>query len=87
MTLRRTLMTLSMATALIAWLPGSASADPPEVTTVINHFETSQHFEADPVCGGLGVTEMATGTEHFHVVDQGDTLHVVYGETFRIREV
>jgi len=79
-------MILGTATALG---PGSrpALANPPEVTTVINHFETSQHFEADPVCGGLGVTEFANVAEHLHVVDQGDMLHVVYREAFSIPEV
>jgi hypothetical protein len=72
-------------TPIVAAVP--ASADPPDVTTEINHFETSQHFDPSPNCPGSGATEFAEGTSHLHVVEDGDTLHSVFGETFRILEV
>ena len=76
-----------VVTSMIAAAPATAKP-PPVVSTVVNHFETSQYFPADPNCRTpVGVTEIAVGTEHLHVTDHGDTLHVTYGETFRIQEV
>ena len=65
-----------------------ATASQPQVTHEVTHFEKSQHFDANPDCGApVGVTEYGTGTEHLVVVEDGDTLHVTYGEQFRIVEV
>lgn len=84
--LRTSLRTLIVAVVIVVPL-GSAPtvlAAKPEISrTINNHFVTTQHFDADPNCGP-GASEIATGNEHLVIVDQGDSLHITYGETFHI---
>ena len=78
------------AGALALTTASAALAATPTITRVTNnHFYTAQYFDADPKCGpyAIGVTEIATGNEHFIAVENGDTLHVTYGETFQILAV
>jgi hypothetical protein len=66
---------------------GPVAAAQPTIERTINiKFTGTQHFDADPACGpfSIGVTEIATGNDHLVIVDQGDSLHVTFGETFKI---
>jgi hypothetical protein len=59
-----------------------------ETFTVVNHFSTVQHFDPSSECGDFGgSTDSATGTEHFHITDLGDSVAVSYSETFWITTV
>jgi hypothetical protein len=74
--------------AATLWTAPTAHAATPEITRVIRHaFSTVQHFDPIPECGFPGATEYATGNDHLVIVDQGDSLHVTFGETFHILEV
>jgi hypothetical protein len=69
---------------------GLAYAAKPAIERVINnHFTHSQHFDEAPECGpyGWAGTEIATGNERLVIVDRGDSVHVTYGETFKILAV
>ena len=67
------------------WIAPPAHAATPEITREIRHaFSLVQHFDPMPECGFPGVTEYATGNDHLVIVDQGDSVHVTFGETFRI---
>ncbi len=56
--------------------------------TVVDKFSTVTHFDPYPPCNDFGgSTDTATGTEHFHVTDLGDSLAISYGETFWITTV
>jgi hypothetical protein len=79
---------VALVGSVVGVMPAVAEPLPPEVTTVISHEAETQHLEADPAClMPVGVTEIQEGTERFHTVEQGDTLHFVAGETVRIQEI
>ena len=79
---------LPIVLALVAAsVAGPVAAGRPTITRVIDtHFHLEQHFEADPACGpfAIGVTEIADGNSHLVIVDNGSTLKITFGETFRI---
>lgn len=73
-------MALSLATA------GSVAAARPTVTIERDlHFTTTQYFPAS-ACGP-GTTEIATGNSHQVVVDDGETIHVQFTETFKVHMI
>ena len=78
---------LRVAIAVAAGLGGAAvAAASASAAATVNHFSKVQHFDAG--CGLPGATEYATGTEHLNVRDlDNGTLHVTYGETFKILQV
>jgi hypothetical protein len=56
--------------------------------TLVDKFSTVTHFDPYPPCNDFGgSTDTATGTEHFHVTDFGDSLAISYSETFWITTV
>jgi len=77
----------AMIASVVAVTPAAAAR--PDVFTEVRHFEHSQYFPPDPNCevATVGTTEIAVGTEHFHITDLGDSFHIVYGETFKITMV
>jgi hypothetical protein len=87
--LGRTLGAAIVTIAVLAAAPAALGAKPEISRTINNHFVTVQHFDAEPLCGpfSIAATEIATGNEHLVIVDQGDSVHVTYGETFHILAV
>jgi hypothetical protein len=83
----RALLGLLASAILMLGMAAPASAGQPVVTRTVTHFDKSQHFDPVPECGLPGVTEYAVGTEHLVSVEDGDTLHVTYGEEFRVSVV
>jgi hypothetical protein len=84
---RSLVLAVMVVAAAVAMAP-AAAADTPTITREIRHpFSTVQHFDPIPECGFPGATEYATGNDHLVIVDQGDSVHVTFGETFRILEV
>ena len=72
---------LFIAASLVA--PRPAHAATPVVTrSITNGFSTVQHIAGDSSCAG--VTEYASGNEHLVYVETAESVHVSYGETFRI---
>jgi hypothetical protein len=69
-------------------LVGPVAAARPTITREIDvQFHLEQHFDGDPSCGPFfvdGVTEIADGNSHLVIVDDGSTLKVAFGETFKI---
>jgi hypothetical protein len=85
----RALLALVVATAsaLIGWTT-AASAKAPTITTQVDKFSKVIHFDAAPECGlPYGSTEYQTGTEHLQIVEQGDNIHLSFGDTFQITQV
>jgi hypothetical protein len=79
---RPLVLAVMVVAAAVAMAP-AAAADTPTITRELHHpFSTVQHF--DPECGFPGATEYATGNDHFVLVEEGDRVHVTFGETFRI---
>jgi hypothetical protein len=80
----RPLVLAVMVVAAVVAMAPAASAEPPTITREIRHaFSTVQHFpDAGPGCPAA--TEYATGNDHLVIVEMGDSLHVTFGETFRI---
>jgi hypothetical protein len=69
-------------------LSGSVLAVSPTVFTTINKFLIVQTFGPWPPCNDFGGgTETATGIEHFHLTDLGDSVAVSYDETFWVTVV
>ena len=84
---RRVVLVVMVVAAAMAMVP-AAYAEPPTITREIRHaFSTVQHFDPIPECGFAGATEYATGNDHLVIVETGDSVHVTFGETFRILEV
>jgi hypothetical protein len=72
----------TVVVALVGIVP-AANADTPTITREIRHaFSTVQHFDGGPGCPAA--TEYATGNDHLIIVDEGDSFHVTFGETFQI---
>jgi hypothetical protein len=84
----RSLVLAVLAVAAVAMAP-AAAADTPTITREINHpfSRPPQHFDPIPECGFPGATEYTTGNDHLVIVEEGDSVHVTFGETFRILEV
>jgi hypothetical protein len=79
---RRLVLAAMVVAAVVAMAP-AAAADTPTITREIRHaFSTVQYFPGGPGCPAA--TEYATGNDHLVIVEEGDTLHVTFGETFRI---
>jgi hypothetical protein len=80
---RPLVLAVLVVAAAVAMAP-AAAAEPPTITREIRHpFSTVQHFpDAGPGCPAA--TEYATGNDHLVIVEEGDSLHVTFGETFRI---
>lgn len=86
-TVRGALIAAIFMTLSVGIAPAGHTAKP-EITREVRHaFSTVQHFDPIPECGFPGATEYATGNDHLVIVDQGDSLHVTFGETFRVLEV
>jgi len=87
-TFRHSLVAVIVSVASL-WIASTAqAADGPEITREVRHaFSTVQHFDPIPECGFPGATEYATGNDHLILVDQGDSWHVTFMETFRVLEV
>jgi hypothetical protein len=84
---RPLVLAVMVVAAAMAMVP-AAHAEPPTITREIRHaFSTVQHFDPIPECGFAGATEYTTGNDHLVIVDMGDSVHVTFGETFRILEV
>jgi hypothetical protein len=85
---RPLVLAVMVVAAAMAMVP-AAYADTPTITREIHHpFSTRvQHFDPIPECGFPGATEYTTGNDHLVIVDQGDSVHVTFGETFRVLEV
>jgi hypothetical protein len=84
---RPLVLAVMVVAAAMAMVP-AARAEPPTITREIRHaFSTVQHFDPIPECGFAGATEYTTGNDHLVIVDMGDSVHVTFGETFRILEV
>jgi hypothetical protein len=77
---------VAFGTAVLTSAP--VSAEPPVVSTEVNHFVFSQHFDPPP-CGipPYGSTEILTGMSRLHVTEFDDTLHVSFGEAFNLTEI
>lgn len=83
----RRLGALAVGLILAAVAAGPVAAAKPVVTKVIDiKFENVQHFDADPSCGSYSIaaTEIATGNAHLIIADDGQTLKIAFGETFKI---
>jgi hypothetical protein len=79
---RRVLIPLLVVGLSVA-LSGSVLAVSPTVYTTVNKFTIVRHFDPYPPCNDFGgTTETATGTEHIHFTDLGDSVAVSYNETF-----
>jgi hypothetical protein len=80
---RRLVLAVMVVAAAIAMVP-AAYAETPTITREIRHaFSLVQHFpDAGPGCPAA--TEYATGNDHLVIVETDDSLHVTFGETFRI---
>lgn len=79
---RRLVLAAMVVAAVVAMAP-AAAADTPTITREIRHaFSTVQHFPGGPGCPAS--TDYAIGNDHLVIVEEGDTLHVTFGETFRI---
>jgi hypothetical protein len=80
----RPLMLAAMVVAAVVAMAPAAAADTPTITREIRHaFSTVQYFpDAGPGCPAA--TEYTTGNDHLVIVEEGDSLHVTFGETFRI---
>jgi hypothetical protein len=80
---RRLVLAVTVVAAVMAMVP-TAYAEPPTITREIRHaFSTVQHFpDAGPGCPAN--TEYATGNDHLVIVETDDSVHVSFGETFRI---
>jgi hypothetical protein len=79
----RRLVAPAMAVVAVIAMAPAAAADTPTITRDIRHaFSTVQHFPGGPGCPAS--TEYATGNDHFVLVEDGDTVHATFGETFRI---
>ena len=85
---RRAAFPIVLALVAASIAAGPVAAGRPSVTREIDiHFHLEQHFDGDPSCGPFfvdGVTEIADGNSHLVIVDDGSTLRITYGETFRI---
>jgi hypothetical protein len=83
---RRRLAAVAVITAsLVASATPALAGEQPDITREVQHaFSTVQHFDPDPECGTPGATEYATGNGHLVIVDQGDSVHVTFGETYHI---
>jgi hypothetical protein len=56
--------------------------------TIVDSFTIVNHFDPWPPCNDFGgSTDTATGIEHFHYTDLGDSVAVSYDETFWITTV
>lgn len=84
--MRRTVAAGLGISLMLATVAPVAAARPSIDRTINIGFYHEQHFDADPSCGpsSIGVTEIATGNDRLVIVDQGDHLHVTFGETFKI---
>jgi hypothetical protein len=84
----RPLVLAVMVVAVAMAMVPAAYAEPPTITREIRHaFSTVQHFDPIPECGFAGATAYATGNDHLVIVETRDSVHVTFGETFRILEV
>ncbi len=85
---RRAALPIVLALAAASLAAGPVAAGRPTITRVIDtHFHLEQHFDGDPACGPFfvdGGTEIADGNSHLVIVDDGSTLKVTFGETFKI---
>jgi hypothetical protein len=56
--------------------------------TIVDSFTIVQHFDPWPPCNDFGgSTDTATGIEHLHYTDLGDSVAVSYDETFWVTVV
>jgi hypothetical protein len=75
----------AIAMAVNVGIAPAGQAVKPEISREIRHaFSTVHHEDPIPECGFPGATEYATGNDHLVIVDQGDSFHVTFGETYRI---
>ena len=85
---RRAAISIVLALVVASIAAGPVAAGRPIITREIDiHFHLEQHFDGDPSCGPFfidGVTEIADGNSHLVIIDNGSSLKVAFGETFKI---
>jgi hypothetical protein len=88
---RRAALPIALALVAASVLAPPVAAGRPTITREIDiHFHLEQHFDGDPSCGPFfvdGVTEIADGSSHLVIIDDGSSLKVTFGETFKILAV
>jgi hypothetical protein len=85
---RRSVLIPLLVVGLSVALSGSVLAASPTVFTIVNKFTIVQTFGPWPPCNDFGgSTDTATGIEHFHVTDLGDSVAVSYDETYWVTVV
>ncbi len=84
---RRVLIPL-IAVGLSLGLAASTFAANVATVTSVDRFSTVTHFDPWPPCNNFGgSTDTATGIEHLHYTDLGDSVAFSYDETFWITTV
>jgi hypothetical protein len=85
---RRSVLIPLLVVGLSLAFAGSTFAANITTVTIVDRFSTVTHFDPWPPCNDFGgSTDTATGIEHLHYTDLGDSVAVSYDETFWITTV